>query len=144
LSAANYSYLPHTTDAYIQAQGSSIEKALESAGKALFDTLCDANSIEARLSERIAVEGHDEIALLHEWLEALLLKFELEQKVYSRFQVDALARSSGGISATANIFGELYDKRKHGAKVEVKAVTYHRMEVLRDGDTTTLRFILDL
>jgi SHS2 domain-containing protein len=144
LSAAKYTILPHTTDAYIQAQGSSIEKSLESAGQALFDTLCDVNSIEAKLNERIEVEGHDEISLVYEWLEALLLKFELDQKVYSRFQVDPLARSSRGIGATANILGELYDKRKHGAKVEVKAVTYHKMEVVRDGDTTTLRFILDL
>lgn len=144
MSEAKYTILPHTTDAYIEAQGSSIEKALEAAGEALFDTLCNVTSIETRLDERIEVEGHDEVALVYEWLEALLLKFELDGKVYSRFQVDHLVRSPNGFSATGRILGEMYDKRKHGGKVEVKGITYHRMEVVRDGDTTVLRFILDL
>lgn len=144
VQTADYVFLPHTTDAYVQAKGSSFEKALESAGKALFDTLCNLNSVIPKLTERVAVEGHDEIELVYNWLESLLLKFELEQKVYSQFKVDKVARSTCGLHTTADISGEPYDKRKHGAKVEVKAVTYHKMEVVRELDGTTLRFILDL
>jgi len=141
---ADYEFLPHTTDAYVQARGSSLENALESAGKALFDTLCDLGSITPKLTDRVMVEGHDETALLYSWLESLLLKFELDQKVYSEFKVDKISRSASGLRVTAQISGEPYDKRRHGPKVEVKAVTYHRMEVIRENDATTLRFILDL
>jgi SHS2 domain-containing protein len=141
---ADYVFLPHTTDAYVQAKGSSLENALESAGKALFDTLCNVNSVIPKQTEKVVVEGHDEIALAHNWLESLLLKFELEHKVYSEFKVDKVTRSARGLSTSADISGEPYDRQKHGAKVEVKAVTYHRMEVVREQDATILRFILDL
>jgi SHS2 domain-containing protein len=141
---ADYVFLPHITDAYVQASGTSLENALASAGKALFDTLCDLNSITPKLTERVVVEGHDEIALVYNWLESLLLKFELEQKVYSEFKVDKIARSSQGLRTTAEISGEPFDRQKHGPKVEVKAVTYHKMEVVQEPETTTLRFILDL
>jgi len=141
---ADYVFLPHTTDAYVQATGPTLEYALESAGKALFDTLCNLESIVPQVTEEIELNGDDEIVLLHDWLESLLLKFELENKVFAGFSVGRIVRSSDGLHATARISGEPYDKRKHGAKVEVKAVTYHKMEVVRQDGTTTVRFILDL
>jgi SHS2 domain-containing protein len=141
---ADYEFLSHTTDAYVQARGSTLENAFESAGKALFDTLCDLNSITPTLVDRVVIEGHDEPELLYSWLESLLLKFELDQKVYSRFKVGKISRSTSGLRTAAEISGEPYDRRRHGAKVEVKAVTYHKMEIMRENDATTLRFILDL
>ncbi len=138
-----YEFLPHTTDAYIQATGSTFEEALENAGKALFDTMCDLESISPLSVENVEAVGFDEGALVYNWLESLLLKFEIEHKVYSRFEV-ALAKMLGNsLELTAKAHGETYDKRKHGAKVEVKGVTYHKMEITRNG-TTRVRFILDL
>ena len=144
MSTAGYEFLPHTTDAYVQARGSSLENAFEFAGKALFDTLCDIKSIIPTLTERVVVEGHDEPELLYAWLESLLLRFELDQKVYSEFKVGNVSRSRSGLHTAAQISGESYDRRRHGAKVEVKAVTYHKMAIIRENDATTLRFILDL
>jgi SHS2 domain-containing protein len=139
-----YKLLPHTTDAYIQATGSTLGEAFEYAGMALFDTMCDLKYISADLVENVEVSAADEISLLHNWLESLLLKFELEGKVYSRFKVTLNRRPSNRLQANAKIYGEPYERRKHGAKVEVKAVTVHKMEISRNGDMTTLRFILDL
>jgi SHS2 domain-containing protein len=140
----SYEVLPHTTDAYLQVAASNLEEALEYAGMALFDTMCDLKSISPHQVEDLEVTGADEVALLYNWLESLLLKFELESKVYSKFKVTLTKRPSTSLQANAKIYGEAYDKRKHGAKVEVKAVTYHKMEISRIGTLTTLRFILDL
>jgi len=142
VSVPGYKLLPHTTDAYIQATGSTLEEAFEYAGMALFDTMCDLKSISPNLVENVEVSAADEVTLLHNWLESLLLKFELEGKVYSRFKVTLNTRPSKRLQA--KIYGEPYERRKHGAKVEVKAVTVHKMEISRNGDMTTLRFILDL
>jgi SHS2 domain-containing protein len=136
--------LPHTTDAYIEAVGSTFEQALENAGASLFDTMCELKSVSPKIVEEIQVEGANELALLYEWLEALLLKFELEHKAYSEFKVKLLKIPEGGFRISATVRGEHYDRGKHGAKVEVKAVTYHRMEVVREAKTTSIRFILDL
>ena len=138
-----YKFLPHTTDAYIESVGATFEAALENAGLALFDTMCDVHSIAQQWSEPITVDGADELELLYNWLESLLLKFELERKVYSKFQV-SLASDASPLRLRALCYGESFDRKKHGAKVEVKAVTYHRMEVSRQEGFVILRFILDL
>jgi len=139
-----YTFLPHTTDAYIEAVGATLEEAMQFAGMALIDTMCSIKSIEPIITEQVETSGRDEVTLLYDWLECILLKFDLEGKVYSRFKVAPISRSAGGLSATAAISGEKYYKKKHEAKVEVKAVTYHKMEVLREGNSAVLRFILDL
>jgi len=139
-----YKFLSHVTDAYIEAVGSTFEEALGNAGLGLFDTMCNLRSISSRFVEDIRVEGADEVALLYNWLESLLLKFELEGKVYCDFDVALAKNSLVGLRIDAKASGELYDRRRHGAKVEVKAVTYHKMEIVREGKVTTLRFILDL
>jgi SHS2 domain-containing protein len=141
---SGYVFLPHTTDAYIEAVGTTVEEALEFAGKALTDTMCSIDSISPKLTERIEASGRDEVTLLYDWLESILLRFDLDCKVYSKFKVAPLARSLAGLRASAEVSGERYDRQKHGTKVEVKAVTYHKMEVIREGNYTIARFILDL
>ena len=144
MPALGYTLLPHTTDAYIQATGSTLEEALEFAGMALFDTMCDLKSISPERFENLEVTGSDEVALLYNWLESLLLKFELEQKVFSKFKVTLDRQSPNGIQALAKLYGEPFERGKHGAKVEVKAVTLHKIEVVHSDDGVFVRFILDL
>lgn len=139
-----YTFLPHTTDAYVQATGSTLEEALEFAGMALCDTMYDSNSVAPKHLEDLQVGGSDEVALLYNWLEALLLKFELERKVFSKFKVTLDRKSPDGIQALAKLYGESFDRRRHGAKVEVKAVTLHKIEVVHSNDGVIIRFILDL
>ena len=138
-----YKFLPHTTDAYIEAVGATFEAALANAGLALFETMCEVSSVTHERQDVITVEGADDLELLYNWLESLLLKFELERKVYSKFQI-SITKEPRRLGIKAHAYGELFDRKKHGAKVEVKAVTYHRMEVIRQGRLFVLRFILDL
>lgn len=144
MAIPGYEVLPHTTDAYLQATGSTFEEALEQAGMALFDTMCNLKSISHVCVDDIEATGTDEVRLLYDWLETLLLKFELEHRVYSKFEVTLTRGPPNDFRVNAKLYGETYDRAKHGAKVEVKAVTYHKMQVSQNGAMTTLRFILDL
>jgi len=144
LASSRYKFLPHTTDAYIESVGGTFEEALENAGLALFDTMCNLAKISRKQVAEIQAEGDDEVGLLYDWLETLLLKFELEGKVYSKFDITVVKVGSSALRLNAKAYGEPYDRKTHGSKVEVKAVTYHRMEVVRESGVFVLRFILDL
>lgn len=144
MQKVGYEFLPHTTDAYIEARGATLEQALEYAGLALFDTMCDVKSVSQDLIEEVDASGNDEVRLLYDWLELLLLRFDLDGKVYSKFVVAPITKSDNILRIKARVWGEKYDRARHGAKVEVKAVTYHRMNITREDSSTTVRFILDL
>jgi SHS2 domain-containing protein len=124
--------------------GATLEEAMQLAGIALIDTICNVNSVSPVITEHIEASGDDEVALLYDWLESILLKFELERWVFSEFKIAPVVKSETIFRLAAEAFGEEYDKEKHGAKVEVKAATYHKMVVLREEGSTIVRFILDL
>jgi SHS2 domain-containing protein len=143
-SKKGFEFLEHTADAYIAAYGKDLAEAFENAASAMFEVMTDVKSISPRVEDSVEVEAWDEYALLYNWLETLLVKFEIKGMLYSKFEVSDLERTSDGFRLKARIWGEKYDPRKHLQKVGVKAVTYHRMEIVKKPDNVTLRFILDI
>ncbi|MFQ6077386.1 MAG: archease, partial [Candidatus Bathyarchaeia archaeon] len=88
--------------------------------------------------------GEDKEALLFEWLSYLLVQFDLLGVVYSKFVVHKIEDTPEGYGLKATIWGEPLDLQKHQPKVEVKAVTYARMEIEEEPGRVTLRFVLDI
>jgi protein archease len=139
-----FEFLEHVSDAYIEAYGRSIEEAFENAALAMFELMSDTATVEPRRSDRFQLEAHDEYALLYKWLETLLVKFEMDMILYSRFSITSIKKSNGMLTLSAKAEGETYSKEKHPTKVEVKAVTFHRMEIETKPDHVVVRYILDL
>ncbi len=139
-----FHFLEHTSDALIEAWGKTFEHALTQAANAFYDIMINPKSVLPRIEDIVKVEGHDESELLYDWLEALLLRFDIDGMVYSEFQIDPIFLGNGPLNLQAKIRGERYDRQKHGGKVEIKGVTYHMMEVERQTDKVRVRFLLDL
>jgi len=139
-----FRFLEHTADAYVEAYGSNLEEAFENAAAAMTDVMTELEKVEAKNEETFVIEEQDESALLYSWLEELLLEFELKGKLYSRFEVSGIAETSKGVRLHARAWGENYDSEKHPSKVGIKSATYHKMEIIKDQNSVTLRFILDI
>ena len=139
-----FRFLEHTADAYVEAYGGSLEEAFENAASAMTDVMTDLERVKAEKLETFVVEAQDEAALLYSWLEELLLEFELKNKLYSRFDVSKIETISGGFRLEARAWGEPYDIERHPSKVGIKAVTYHQMEIIKEPESITVRFILDI
>lgn len=139
-----FKFLEHTADAYVAAYGSTLEEAFENAAYATFELMTEAEKIEPKIEENVEVEGHDEQSLLYNWLEAFLVKFDTAGKLYSRFKIHKIEKTKEGYRLIARIWGETYNSKKHPQKVGIKAVTYHRMEIVKKPEQITLKFILDI
>ncbi len=139
-----FEFREHTADVYIAAHGMTLEEAFENAALAMFEVMTDIEKVSPDVEGSVEVEAEDEYALLYSWLEALLVKFETKNMLYSRFKISNLEENSGGFRIKATVWGEKFNAEKHTQKVAVKAVTYHRMEIIREIDKVTLEFILDI
>ena len=144
MNHGGFRFLEHTSDAYIEAWGRSLEEAFANAAAGFCETMVDLRRVDPEREDHVHAEGHDAKELLYNWLEILLLKFEIDGMVYSRYEIETLSTGSDQLRLHAKIKGERYDRRKHGAKEEIKGVTYHEMEIERQPDRVTVRFILDL
>jgi SHS2 domain-containing protein len=139
-----FTFLQHTADAYIAAYGKTLSEAFENAGLALFDTMTNLDSINPARQAHITVKARNTYELLYNWLEALLVKFDTEQMLYSVINVQKIIEKENHLTLIAQVHGEQFDPEKHAQKVGVKAVTYHRMEIIQKPKRVTVKFILDL
>ena len=64
--------------------------------------------------------------------------------LYSRFKVLEIGSEEEGLRLRGKIWGEPFDESRHKQKVGVKAITYHRMEIIEKPGKVILRFILDI
>ena len=139
-----FRFLEHTADAYVEAYGASLEESFENSAAAMTDVMTELEKVEAKNEETFMVEAQDLPALLYSWLEELLLEFELKGKLYSRFKVSGIKETSEGFRLHARAWGESYVSEKHPSKVGIKAATYHQMEIIKEPNSVTVRFILDI
>jgi len=139
-----FEFLEHTADVLVAAYGQSMGEAFENAALAMFEVMTDTGKVDVVREDVVEVEAEDEFALLYSWLEALLVKFEVNGMLYSRFKVSSLVEGGVGFRLRAVVRGEKFDAGKHVQRVAVKAVTYHRMEIIKEPDRVTLEFLLDI
>jgi SHS2 domain-containing protein len=142
--AGKFEFMEHTADVYVRAHGKTMEEAYENAALSMFETMTDTDKIAQTMKDTIEVEAEDQYALLYNWLEALLVKFETEGMLYSKFKITNWKETAETFKFKAAIWGEKYDPKKHPQKVGVKAVTYHLMVIIREVDRVLLEFILDI
>jgi len=139
-----FKFLEHTADIYIAAYGKDMPEAFENAAYAMFETMTNIKDVKPAVQENVEVEGRDEKELLYNWLEELLIRFDINGRLYSKFYVNEIKKTPQGYRLKAQIYGEEFDPSRHSQKVGVKAVTYHRMEIEKKMEGVTLKFILDI
>jgi len=114
----DYEVLSHTAETGIRAYGRDLNQSFSNAAKGMFYLIKPAQEI------KISLQSSNTKELLVDWLNELLFRFETEGLVFSQFNV----RISGA-SLKASVKGEEYSPEKHPIKTQIKATTYHNLEV---------------
>ncbi len=128
----------------MEAYGKTIEEAFANAAIATFEVMTDTAKVGPTFEEIVEVEGFDEKALLYNWVETLLIKFDIDGNLYAKFEIEEIRRTPVGLKLKAKIYGEKFNPEKHPSRIGVKAVTYHRMEIVERKHQTVIKFILDV
>ena len=128
-----WEHYEHTADVGIRGYGETLEEAFEAVALALFAVMVDVRRVEARECRRVEVDGGDLKALLYSFLEELLVLHDIEGIVFGDFEV-RIEKSEKGYLLRAKACGEPLDYEKHEPREEVKAITYHDMEIKRLED----------
>lgn len=134
-------YLDHATDAFIEVTASNLNDAFNLAGQSVIDITLDRKTIEEKDQRTITVSGKDLRYLLFNWLEEVNYQLITEGFAIARFSLDISKNSTYELQS--KIYGESIDLKKHNFKVEIKAPTFHMMEI-KQNDKVTMRFLLDL
>jgi SHS2 domain-containing protein len=138
------------TDALIEAYGGTLDEAFENSAYGLVNTMFDLNNVSADIEVKIEANGYDLHSLFYDWLEKVMLIVLTEYVLLSDFKVKIshinINSKNDAYFLHSKARGERLDLKKHSFKVEVKAVTYHEMQIKQDKEKNLFitRFLVDL
>lgn len=138
-----YSPLDHTADLGIEVRASELDELFLDAAGGLCDSITDRESVEPRRERTFSARADALDLLLVGWLEDLLYHFDAGGELYSAGEASVEGHGSCW-SLQAKMRGETFDPARHPLKVQVKAITYHGLEVERDGESWRARVIFDI
>ena len=165
-----YDYFDVTADIGFHAYGKSLNEAYENAGLAMFNVITDISKVKKDESREFEIVSEDLVSLLYDYLEELLFLQDTEFLLFSRFDVEIYKLCDGDIEVSndelengesvngdlkeesspysykliCDAFGEEINWDIHPRGSEVKAITFHLMDVKKEDGIFILSAILDL
>jgi len=134
-----YEVINHTADIGIIAHGSDLAVLFSNAALGMLSLLIDVSTLRPDLTREIRLEAVDSETLLVEWLNELLYIIYGENLVLCKFDI-----SIDEDRLTARCFGCEVGLKNHRFQREIKAATYHDLEIVaRDGEYSA-RIIFDI
>jgi len=135
-----YRLLDHTADLGIQVYGEGARQLFENAAGALIDRITDPGSVAGDAQETVALEGEDWPDLMVNWLREVLYFWTGRERVPKGATVHTI--SAYRLSATVRF--DPYEPKRHVIRQEIKAVTYHQIDVRRESTRWTAKIIFDV
>ncbi|WP_296796936.1 archease [uncultured Methanobrevibacter sp.] len=137
-----FEYFDVTADIGFYAFGKNLNEAFENAGLAMFNIISNTDNIDKIKSIDFEITSEDNVSLLYDYLEELLFYHEVEFMLFSEFSVQ-ISQVDDAYYLKAIIKGEDINWDKHERNCEIKAITFHQMEV-DISDVVSLKAIVDL
>ncbi|MFA7250513.1 MAG: archease [Dehalococcoidia bacterium] len=138
---AGFEILEHTADAGIVARGATAPEAFAQAARGMYALMVDVDRVAPREARAIDIEAAGLDRLLARWLAELLYLTDSERIVFSSFEVE-IDPARGVLHGIAR--GEPLDVTRHDARYDVKAVTYHGLQVVETPAGWRVQVIFDV
>ena len=126
-----YTLLDHSADLRVRVVGRNLADLFRNAGLALFDLVVESDAPAAGEPVELRVTGEDLPDLLINFLRELLFLWTGDEKVVTVIDIRQISETT----VSARVAAERYAPNRHHILHEIKAVTYHQIDVapVQDG-----------
>jgi len=135
-----YTLLDHTADLGIRVWGADLQNLFKNAGKALMQILISGESLQTPHAKKITLSGDDLADLMVLWLGEILYLLVGDELVVTSFPIVDV--KSSRLNAVVETIP--FDPEFHEILNEIKAVTYHQIQVVQKGTRWEAQVIFDL
>jgi len=127
-----FEILKHTADIGIAAYGKTKREVFINTAKGIFEIITGGNkTFKENFCDKIKLEADNLDGLLFAWLNELLYISETKLVILSRFKIKELS----DYHIEAEVGGAKINPPSVKIEKEIKAVTYHRLEIKKDGES---------
>ncbi len=136
----HYRFIEHTADFRLEILGVDEKALFTTAAAALFDLITDATLLKGQQDQNIELTGQDWPDLMVNWLRELLYLWNGEERLVHKVRIETLEPTR----LHAVVSTDAYIPELHPIRNEIKAVTYHQIEVAPHDGGWRARVIFDI
>lgn len=136
----SYEYFEHQADIGIRGKGNTLAEAFEQAALAMFEIMVDTIDLNPTESQIVEIEADNSEELLISWLSELLFLKDVENKIFSRFEISKIDDNT----IVAKVYGEKIDFSRHKLKLEVKAATWTQLAIKKHDNGYIAQCLVDV
>jgi SHS2 domain-containing protein len=129
-------------DCALEIHGDDLDDLFATAARALVETMVDPATVAPTHERTLHLEAASLDLLFYDWLAELIFLKDSEGAVFPqvsvRVHLDAASRLS------ARLTGGPLDPPRTALRADVKAVTFHRFSIEREGEEWRARVVLDI
>ena len=130
----------HTADIGIRAWGDSRAELYEALAEGLAELICPRALVRASVQHRLSVEAPDGEGLAVAFLGELAAWSQGQRMCVAQVTVESVTDNT----LEAQISAEPLDASRHELGAEIKAVTYHALQIRQENDRWVGQVILDI
>ncbi|MFW6456899.1 MAG: archease [Planctomycetota bacterium] len=132
--------LDHPADVRLRITGRSLKELLRNAARGMIETMVDPATVRCQESMEVEVGGDSPESLLINWLQEIHFRFDADRFVPARVEIDSLEE----LNVRGQLNGEFMDRERHGFRTEIKAVTWHDLEIVETADGYEVKVLFDV
>ncbi len=135
-----YRIFEHTADLGLEIFGKDRNDLFRNSVLAISDIIIDRGSVRDIESRAFDAEGNNIEELLINFLREILYLYNGERWLIKKCKIFDM----NDLKLRASLKGEALDPGRHSIKMEIKAVTYHGVEIQKLSNGWSGRFICDV
>jgi SHS2 domain-containing protein len=140
LLSNKYKMIDHTADLGIIVYGKTLKELFANAAWSLFDIMTDIHKIKPINKNTISLTANGIEELLITWLGELIYLWEVKSMLFCQFEIEEISPHK----LVGYAIGEPYKPSQHPIHNEIKAATYHQLEVKKENDKWCTQIIFDV
>ena len=134
-----FEIIEHTADIGLKIYAKDLKGIFKNAAIGLLSLITDSGKVSAKKVIKVNLKEENKEELLVSWLDELIFQFSAHNFLAKQFKINKVTDNA----ISAEIRGEKINLSKHKILTEIKAATYHELEIKRTKEGLQARVILD-
>ena len=135
-----YILIDHTADFGIHVFGQNPKELFANAAKALFDIITEIEQVKGVNHFNMHIGGDDWSDLMVNWLREILYLWNGKEFLINPVRIISISENE----LLATVYYDCFDLNQHYIKTEIKAVTYHQIQVYKKLSGWEAKIIFDV
>lgn len=133
-----------TSDIGLELRGDSLAELFQAGAEGMFEIILGHRETGAvSLHRRVDLRAGSSEQLLVDWLSELLYAFDAEGIIPGEYRL-TITEDQNGAALKSEMGCFRFDPETYNAEHEVKAVTYYKLNINKDGDLYRCHLVFDL